>query len=366
MHDANVVAGDEREWIDWRWGWLIERLGVERVRNAPVFTGPEHFVTTRRPLTPEGMETLAERIASEMGLGTQGIIIVTSTGETVDEQNDYQERFEQAMQEPGALVAGVGAEEYVAPQRAAIGLVRSLTASYLGRMGWLDGLGPGTRVAGELAAVMLGAGVILANNAFITQNTSDGAVSYFRTERLSDLSQPGLAYAVARFAYLRGGSDIGWLKHLRADPRAACKQVLAGFQAAPPLECAPKPGWVLDTWEEVEAAAEAEAEQQEGWTEEDLLPANLHEVVSDSTRIYCVVCAHELTNLPAGQCPACSGRFDPEDLRTVTTIKPKPISKEKRLAIDKRNHLIKQLIKRGLYVLGALMVIGLVVECANR
>ncbi|MEM9347194.1 MAG: hypothetical protein AAGB26_11320 [Planctomycetota bacterium] len=366
MHDVNVVADDERDWIDWRWGWLIERLGVERVRNAPVFTGPEDFVTTRRPLTAKGMEALAERIASEMGFGERRIIIVTSTGETVDEKNDFHERFEQAMEEPGALVAGVGEEEYFAPQRAAIGLIRSLTASYLDRMGWLDGLGPGARVDGELAAVMLGAGVILANNAVITQSTSDGAVSYFKTERLSDLSQPGLAYTVARFAYLRGESDIGWLKHLRADPRSVCKPVLASFQITPPAEGAPKPDWVLDTWEEVEAAAVAEAEQQEGWTEEDLLPANLHEVVTQSTRVYCITCAHELTDLPAGDCPACSARFDPEDLRTVTTIKPKPISEEKRIAIKRRNRLIKQLIKKGLYLLGALMVIGLIVECANR
>ena len=364
MSEVNVLADDEREWIDWRWGWLIERLGAERVQIAQVFTDPQQFVATTRPLSHDGMESLAGRIASEMGFGDRRVVIVTSHGETVDELNDYEQRLEQAMQEPGVFVAGVGHEEFAAPQRAAIGLIRSLSAAYLDRMGWLDGMGPGARVAGELAAVMLGAGVILANNTVITQNSSDGAFSYFRTERLSDLSQPGLAYAVARFAHLRGESE-DLLKSLRADPRAVCKQYLTSFESTPPPEDAPKPDWVLDTWEQIEAAAEAEAQQQEGWTEDDLLPANLHEVESARTRFYCKACAQELTGLPAGTCPSCSKPFDPEDLRTVTTIKPKVISERKHNAIAKRNRFVKRLVKYGCYFLGAFFIIGLLIKCAN-
>jgi len=36
------------------------------------------------------------------------------------------------------------------------------------------------------------------------------------------------------------------------------------------------------------------------------------------TSIFCRCCGYQLNHLPAGRCPECGRKFDPEDLRTVT------------------------------------------------
>jgi len=359
MHTAGETEDNEREWVDWRWGWLAERIGEQLIQSAPVFTRAEEFVSRTSPLSEPDMQALAEQIVDRLGLGAWRVELVKQTGTTVEEEAAFDEQFESALRDPDTLVVGVSHDLYTAPQLAAISLIKSLAVAYLDRKGWVDCLGPGAWSAGELAAVMLGAGVILTNNSVVTENTSDGVASYFRTQRITTLSEPGLSYALARFAYLRGEDAPSWLNKLRPDPRQLCKRYLAAFQTDTPPKNAPKPDWVLDTWEQVEAAQQDE----EDWDEDELFPSILHDAETAGPRFYCRACAQELTGMDASDCPGCNKPFDPEDLRTVTTIKPAVVSETTHRVMTQSARLTKRMVKLIIYVLVAALVVSIIVSC---
>ena len=327
MAIADLIDKNDRAWLDWRWCWLADRIGVDRIRSVAVRGRIEAFVRSDQPVTESQMQQLAEVIAEMLGITEMPVLVIVGSTQTIPEDDELSAICEAAKeQDPRLIVMGMDREDLADPRIAGYFVMKRIIFHYLEISGWFEEQDEDGWEVAELAAVQFGVGNILANNVHVDQNTTFGTMHQWKGYHGTMLSEELLAYALARFAYLRHELPPSWQSFLRAAPRKTFTQCLVEFETAPPPEGVQKPEGVMSPAEHHAKQIE-EQEQAEQWAEEDYLPHNpdgRHE--DTSAPVYCKACAFEVTGLPGGDCPGCGKAFDAEDLRTITLIKPTVMS----------------------------------------
>lgn len=317
MGKLSYLDDEQRHWIDWRWGWLTNHLGAGKLRAAEVPIDPRRFVEGTGPLTEQDAQQLAERLCASMNIADRPIRLVFDYGDDLHEDPDFVEAYDQAVGDGVSLVVGFHATYLADPPRLVIGLMPALARAYLQREGALEPPPPDITILGELAAIFLGCGVVLANNEFISQQVTLGLMEYRSEACTTDLPTQQIGYALARFAYDRQDPDPAWERQLRADPRGFYKKARSALRDQPPTNPPDPPQWYTDAAQGLEPDGE-----DDDWAPEELALANDSDYAPPDAPVYCRGCAYQLNHLPAGDCPGCGQPFDPEDLRTVSAEKP--------------------------------------------
>jgi hypothetical protein len=357
MPIADLIDKDDRAWLDWRWCWLAERIGVDRIRSVEVRGRIEAFVRSDQPVTEPQMQRLAEVIAEMLGITDMPVLVIVGSTQTILEDDELSAICKAAKeQDPRSIVMGVDREDLADPRIAGYFLMKRIIFQYLEISGWLGEEDEDGWEVAELAAVQFGVGNILANNVHVDQNTTFGTMHQWKGYHGTMLSEELLAYALARFAYLRQELPPSWQSFLRTAPRKTFTHCLVEFETAPPPKHLPKPEGVLSPlqWQQ------KNLEQQEEWSDDELEPSSPQDMREDvEVPVYCKACAYEVTRLPGGDCPGCGKAFDPEDLRTISLLKPMIVSE----AAHRRKALYRKIILWSVISLSVFVIAVVLLTC---
>jgi len=348
MGKLSFLDDEMREWIDWRWGWLDNHIGMERMRAAKVPVSTAELVQGDALLTPASSNELAKRICQAMGIQGHPVRLIVAREETGIDDPEYIAEFDAALKENTSLVIGIDTNYPGIPHQAAVQFYPMIAHAYLHRMGAMDPMPWDHRLLDELAAIQLGGGALLANNELVTDRSTFSLIYTEQTVRLSDLATQSLGYALARFAYDRQEQSPEWGRKLRADPKDFYKRSLAAFKTQPPETRDQPPLWYTDAEREADPGEGID----EGWSPEELKLANPEDSKPPERPIYCRNCAYRVSHLPAGDCPECGQPFDPEDMASITMYKPEFTSPLARKVINfLRRFLLLGLVVFCLFVM---------------
>lgn len=358
MPISTLIEQDDRAWLDWRWCWLADRLRTERIRAAQVLGGIQAFARSDQPVTEEQMQALAEKIAAMLGITGIPVQLIVGSTETVFDNDELYERCEAAKTSARMIVIGIDRNDLADPQVCAYFMMKRIICDYLVISGWLtEDDEDGWEVA-EIAAVQLGVGVILANNTLVQSTVTFGLTEWGRSFAGTILSEELLAYALARFAYLRRDTPPDWQHVLRRGPRKTFRACFEEFDTEPPPERAQRPEGVLSPQQRHLQTLD----EEEDWSAEELAPANPQDHEEGNIKpVFCRSCAYNVAHLPAGACPDCGTLFDPDDLRTVSIDRPKIISESTQRRISLAAIIAKKTVKWLLILFVVSLIISIIV-----
>lgn len=214
--------------------WILRRtasllsLGAEPVRGlvtpTPEFF-PDHFDGS-----PKSVAALLERVQEHAGLSHLEVelAIVTPEGESQTASSCSSgacggggpieaKQGRVARRDDGSYVVAIGAGEVKNPVVLTTALARASAAMFMVESSAFEVMTPAEREpATDLAAVLLGFGVLAANGSYIYAKGCGGVQVHSATKMPVD----ELTLALAIFCKLHGVSDRACAKHLQLTPRA--------------------------------------------------------------------------------------------------------------------------------------------------
>jgi len=223
------IDSHRKAWIDGRFAWLVERLGLERLRAAPVLLPTREFF-------PEVFEEewdaggVGRRVAGFLGVNADEFDVLVH-----EDSFDWRERegepFSHVLGWHYALADGrasVHVSESVAadPERLVAVLGLELGRHALLRAGLQDADRAAVALTTELHSVLQGFGVFSANAQVRETHRLEQAEARWHASRMDALDPTDYAYALALFAWLRREARPAWLSALRSDVQIPCRASL--------------------------------------------------------------------------------------------------------------------------------------------
>ena len=223
------IDSHRKAWIDARFAWLIEGLGLERLRAAKVLLPTREFF-------PEVFEeewdagSVGRRVAGFLGVSPDEFDVLVH-----EDSFDWRERegepFSHVLGWHYALADGrasVHVPESIAadPERLVAVLGLELGRHTLLRAGLQDADRDAVALTTELHSVLQGFGVFSANAQVRETHRLERAEARWHASRMDALDPTDYAYALALFAWLRRESRPAWLSALRSDVQIPCRASL--------------------------------------------------------------------------------------------------------------------------------------------
>lgn len=211
-------------WILRRTAELLE-LGAEPVRGLVLPTS--EFFPDRFDASPASVAALLARVQHHAGLSDlcAELAIVTPEGEAevagcssgaCGGGGAIGARLDRVARMPSGYAIAVGTGEVRHPVALTTALVRSVAFMFLSEVGAYDDTPPHEREpVTDLAAVLLGFGVLAANGSYIYMKGCGGVKVHSATR----MTAPEIAVALAVFCRLHGVPDRTAAKHLETTPR---------------------------------------------------------------------------------------------------------------------------------------------------
>ena len=224
-----------RQWVDGRFGWLQDRLGHDRPRNARVVLPTPEFFPDAYDGSRDAALAMFDRVCGYMNVDPQGFrLFVYESGRLPNLGLGHRSDSTAAgvylggSGENGARVPAIGIEE------SQLADPMSLVATLAHEIGHEILLGqrhvahdtPDHEPLTDLLTVFMGMGIFPANATIRDRGWTGVATQGWQTSRLGYLDQRTFGYALARFAHARGETAPAWVKHVRPDVRAPLLQGL--------------------------------------------------------------------------------------------------------------------------------------------
>ncbi|HVJ80574.1 MAG TPA: hypothetical protein VNC50_05845 [Planctomycetia bacterium] len=226
------VSPETREWIDWRWEWLENEFGKERVRSAPL-------VLPRAQFFPDAFHS-TEECAAKMFVRVCGYMDVDPATVQLSFFEDRDPLAGNpsfgAYRHDGAagLYHADGDAFHIHIEAANLLDPLSMVGTMAHELGHVHLLGHGRVGRDEedhepltdLLTVFLGLGMFTANSVVKEKSWTDGSYSGWSIGRQGYLTMPDYGYAFSRFALSRCEDGSKWAGELRLDVRSAFKQAM--------------------------------------------------------------------------------------------------------------------------------------------
>jgi hypothetical protein len=233
------INAEMREWVDGRFRWLQDQLGIETPCKASVILPTPEFFPDPYEGTIDDVRVMFRRIAGYMNVDPDRFKLYVFNN-AVDPRS-LGSVFPQTSG-PAGLYHHRTADDSPEPiERAAIGIESkqladpmSLVATLAHEIGHDILLGE-KRIARDeqdhepltdLLTVFLGLGVFTANSTIHDRGWSSGGWSGWKTSRLGYLDQRTFGYALALFAFVRSERNPAWIRRVRPDVRVPLKESL--------------------------------------------------------------------------------------------------------------------------------------------
>lgn len=221
------VKVDDKIWIEKRFAWLVQELGVDRLKHGTLILPTTEFFPASYHATEDELVDLMNRVAEYMDVDPESLSL-----------NFYQEVRPPYTEGKSSGTAGLynKGEDHFEIWLEASTLIDPLgvVATLAHEIGHVILLGE-QRVAQEeddhepltdLLTVYLGLGIVTANSVLRETSWSDGQMSGWSHSRRGYLTMDMYGYALALYALSRGERSPDWLHHLRPDVRRACRNGL--------------------------------------------------------------------------------------------------------------------------------------------
>lgn len=219
------VTSEQQEWIERRWGWLVEEFGEPRLKALPMILPTPIYFPDPYERTPTDAEAMFARVCGYMGVDRERIDLSFFSGKAPD----FGERGGGLITSTGAAGYYVGGERIrIALEVAHLADPISLVATMAHELAHVLLLGDG-RITVEvedhehltdLLTVAMGFGIFTANACIRDSAKSDGQWFKWSVGKQGYLTQEEWGYALARYARFHGEAKPKWVRHLRPDIRA--------------------------------------------------------------------------------------------------------------------------------------------------
>jgi hypothetical protein len=236
------ISPEEREWIDYRFGWLEQKLGGDRPWRAKVVLPTPEFFPDHYDAKQDDAQVMLNRVAGYMNVDPKRFDLVM-----------YSEDNNPLLIGQGgrglASAAGLYVQERASGgtgrKRPMIGLEFAQLADPMMLVATLAHeiaheilLGEGRISADEhdhepltdLLTVFVGLGVFTANSTISDRGWTQGVWAGWRTSRHGYLDQRMFGYGLAKFAWSRNETMPAWASYVRPDVRVVLKESLRFLQ----------------------------------------------------------------------------------------------------------------------------------------
>jgi len=200
----------EKVWTELRMGWLVERFGWQRMRDAQVaLPTSEHYPIIQDGSHAEGEETF-ERVCHYLGVQQDHVRLeIVSDDASPHDSGEDAEGDVTTVRIPEALLTDQ--ESLIAV------MARFITLDHLQRSGHLTGEEDDVSWLTDLATVFFGMGIFGANAAARHGRPTGGPLHWWTMRRRSHLPPRVYGYAMALFAVSRREHRPTWAQMLRHD-----------------------------------------------------------------------------------------------------------------------------------------------------
>lgn len=200
----------EKVWTELRMGWLVERFGWQRMRDAQVALPTSQFFPEIRDGSHAEAEQTFARVCRHLGVQPEHVRLEIVPDDAVPERSN---------DDTDANVTTVRVlESMLTDQETLIaGMARFVTVDRLQRSGNLTGTEEDASWLVELATVFFGMGIFGANVAVQHRETTDGALRRWTIRRHGHLPARVYGYAMALFAVSRRERQSAWARMLGHD-----------------------------------------------------------------------------------------------------------------------------------------------------
>jgi len=233
------VTEDERLWVDEGFRRLSRMLGWSRMHNAAVVLPNDEYFPDRYNPTEAGLEALFRRVCVYMQVPRSKVelSVIPDSSELVEMLPAYSYKPEG----PAGLHYGPQSgddQPLVAVRRSLLKDPLIVVATLAHELGHVVLLG-GNHIQREeedmepmtdLVTVYLGLGIFTANAARRFNQFQDDRKQGWSMNRLGYLPEPVFAYALGRFAQLRGEEKPEWTSHLNTNLKTWFKDSTAWLQ----------------------------------------------------------------------------------------------------------------------------------------
>jgi hypothetical protein len=234
------VDESTKSWIETRFSWLTDKLGIERLQTGRTVLTTEEFLPLTYERTEEGIHDLMCRVATLMDVdsatlnlgfyedGTpqfEGVInsrsagLYTKTGEKFD---IWLEVY--SLDDPVSVIGTLAHE---------IGHVILLGQNRISPDE------PDHEELTDLLTVFLGLGIFPANSVVYESNWTEGQWSGWSMGKRGYMSMDMYGYAMSLYTLARDDPSPEWAVHLRPDVRAALKRGVRYIEST--QDCSFKP-----------------------------------------------------------------------------------------------------------------------------
>lgn len=231
---SKTVLPDEwRDWIDWRFDWLLETLG-DSLLHQPTKTPSHSFLPTRYAGTRDDAKQVFCKVCGQMDVNPdqlelkfyhrQGYAKVVKRGG--DQAAGLYDR-----DETGRIVIWLEESQLDDPTSIISTCAHELAHVRLlaDRPELIDE--PDHEHLTDLLTIFAGFGVFMANSSRQDRSWIEGTLQLTSVQWQGYMTMPAIAYALARRSHAQK-EDVGpWIKLLRADARSDLKQELAALKS---------------------------------------------------------------------------------------------------------------------------------------
>ena len=234
------IDEDTKWWMESRFSWLTEELGLERLLQGRTVVPTEEFLPRDYDCSEEGIHDLMCRVARYMDVDPdtlnlhfyedtspqyEGVANPRTAGLYYASEDKFNILLElQTLNDPASVVATLAHE---------IGHVILLGQNRISPEE------PDHEKLTDLLTVFMGMGIIPANSVVHESHWQEGQSSVWKVGKRGYMSMNMYGYALALYTLARSDPYPNWSRHLRLDVRAAMKQSVRYIQKTQDCEFLP-------------------------------------------------------------------------------------------------------------------------------
>lgn len=212
----------EKAWTEYRFSWLIEAFGVDRLRKARIALPDDKFFPDVYDGRPEDAEAILRRLCTFMEVPPERVRF-----EVLSDDNMRATAGHYDANDPNNRpVIRLAHSQLENPESVVATLAHELAHELLLGGGLMTGEEADHEWVTDLLPAFLGLGIFAANSTVRISSGFSGTWHWWRAKRQGYLPSRMHGYALALFTWLRGDGDPIWISRLRLDARSAMKSGL--------------------------------------------------------------------------------------------------------------------------------------------
>lgn len=228
------VDAETKAWIDGAFGWLVEELGVEVLRESEVVLPTEEFFPDAFDGSRGAIRRMVDRVCGYMDVDPKLVAVEFFENDDVTRLHPLAGSGETRghalgtyrMRRDGKYGISLDTAQALNPQTLVATIAHELGHVILLGEDRLDPDYADHEPMTDLVTVFYGLGVFNANSSFVFEQWTNSQYQGWQAGGAGYLSEEMFGYALALFAFLRGEEKPEWAGYLSTNVRSYFKSAL--------------------------------------------------------------------------------------------------------------------------------------------